>query len=293
MDQASLVEPVNRTNPESHPTANTLAASGEPERAPAARIGVFDSGVGGLTVLRALRSQLPGAQLHYVADSANAPYGPRSSEFIVACSLRVADYLQRRGASMIVVACNTATAHAVAALRERWPNLPVVGIEPGVKPAVALSHNGRIGVMATSATLASERYQRLVEAHGGNTQVISQPCPGLVDLIETGELGSDAIKARVADCCAPLREAGVDTVLLGCTHYPLVEDLIQAELGTSVRLLRIEDAVARQAARLFSAAAGSAQEGRMELESTGDPAPLQRLAALALGWREQARHIEI
>ena len=158
---------------------------------------------------------------------------------------------------------------------------------------MALSRNGRIGVLATSATLASERYQRLMEAHGGLTQVINQPCPGLVDLIETGELDSDAIKARVAACCAPLRDAGVDTVLLGCTHYPLVEGLIQAELGASVRLLRIEDAVARQAARLFRTAVNSAPEAQMELESTGDPAPLQRLAALALGWRGQARHIEI
>ncbi len=250
-------------------------------------IGVFDSGVGGLTVLKALREQLPGVPLHYVADTAHAPYGDRSSAYIVERSVRIAEHLRHLGARMAVVACNTATAHAVQAMRERWPDWPVVGIEPGVKPAVAATRNGRIGVMATTATIASRRFEQLVEAHARDVQLISQPCPGLVSLIEQGDLRSAELGDLIERYCAPLREAGVDTVLLGCTHYPLVQGRIQAALGEHVTLLNIEDAVARQARRVWEglgiAASGDAT---VALESTGDPTPLQRLAREALGWRD-------
>lgn len=250
-------------------------------------IGVFDSGVGGLTVLKALREQLPQVPLHYLADAAHAPYGDRSSAYIVERSVRVAEVLHEVGARMAVVACNTATAHAVQAMRERWPDWPVVGIEPGVKPAVAATRNGRIGVMATTATIASRRYEQLVAAHAGDVELISQPCPGLVTLIERGDLRSAELGELVERYCAPLREAGVDTVLLGCTHYPLIQPRIQAALGDGVRLLNIEDAVARQARRVWEGLGIAATgEAAIVLESTGDPAPLQHLAREALGWRD-------
>ncbi|WP_416761457.1 glutamate racemase [Roseateles sp. So40a] len=255
--------------------------------APVPSIGVFDSGVGGLTVLQALRTQLPGVPLHYVADTAHAPYGDRSSAYIVERSLRVAERLRAVGARMAVVACNTATAHAVQAMREQWPDWPVVGIEPGVKPAVAATRNGRIGVMATTATIASRRFEQLVAAHAADVELISQPCPGLVSLIEQGDLASAELGALIERFCAPFREAGVDTVLLGCTHYPLVQSRIQAALGDGVRLLNIEDAVARQARRVWEGLGVAPTAGdAIVLESTGDPAQLEHLARQALGWRD-------
>ncbi|MDT8998542.1 glutamate racemase [Paucibacter sp. APW11] len=263
-------------------------------------IGVFDSGVGGLTVLRALRARLPDVALRYVADSAHAPYGPRSSEFIAQRSLAIAEFLIDEGAALLVVACNTATAHAVNALRERWPLLPVVGIEPGIKPAVAASRNGKVGVMATTATLASARYQELLRAHAQGCQIISQACPGLVDLIETGQLDQPAIREKIQQCCAPLREAGVDTVLLGCTHYPFVQQQIQAELGAAVSLLNIEDAVARQAQKRWQEAglastpiAPSTAMTQPLIYSTGKTDAVSRMASLALGANLRAAPIEV
>lgn len=244
-------------------------------------IGVFDSGVGGLTVMKALRQVLPQASLHYLADTAYAPYGERSSAFIQARSLAIADYLWAAGAAVLVVACNTATAHAVSRLRERWPERAIVGIEPGIKPAVAASRNRRIGVLATPATLASQRYQGLLRQHAPDVQVVSQPCAGLADLIETGQLDSPALHALIERCCAPLRAADVDTVLMGCTHYPLVQHLLQAALGPKVRLLNVEDAVARQAQRLWSSANDCAQP-YVRLEATGELHGLQTLAPAAL-----------
>ncbi len=254
---------------------------------PPPTLGVFDSGLGGLTVLQALRARMPDVALHYVADTAHAPYGERSSDYIRERSLRVAEHLRAAGARMVVVACNTATAHAVNAMRERWPDWPVVGIEPGVKPAVAATRNRRIGVMATSATIASRRYEALVAAHAGDVSLVSQPCPGLVSLIEQGDLDNPELGALIDRYCEPLKAAGVDTVLLGCTHYPLVQTRIQAALGDGVRLLNIEDAVARQAQRLWETLKLPAQpDAPLVLQSTGDPAPLQHVAREALGWRQ-------
>lgn len=252
----------------------------------AASIGVFDSGVGGLTVAGAIRQALPSVPLHYVADSACAPYGERSPGFIRERSLNIAEHLIERGARLLVVACNTATAHAAQALREAFPQLPVVGIEPGVKPAVAATRVGRVGVLATTATVSSERFRRLIAQHAGGVQVTAVACSGVVSLIESGDMQSPELQSLVSRYCEPLRRGGVDTVLLGCTHYPLIRPLWQQALGPDVQLLQVEDAVAQQAARLWPLRQEG--DGSLVLSSTADPSVLGRLAQQALGWRRFA-----
>lgn len=246
-------------------------------------IGVFDSGVGGFTVLRELRLLLPTARLRYFADTAYAPYGGRTPDEIRARSFAITAHLIERGAGLIVIACNTATAHAIEALRARWPDLPFVGTEPGIKPAVAGSANGRIGLLATPATAASARLKALIERHAGGHAVTVQGCAGVVDHIEAGDLDSPALQALVARHCAPLVAAGVDTALLGCTHYPLIEPLWRAALGPAVKLLRIETAVARRAADLWQAQAEEA--ATLTVETSGAPERLQAWMSAVLGWR--------
>lgn len=246
-------------------------------------IGVFDSGVGGFTVLRELRALLPTARLRYLADTAYAPYGSRSPEEIQARSLAIAEHLIERGAGLIVIACNTATAHAIEALRARWPDLPFVGTEPGIKPAVAASANGRIGLLATPATAASARLKALIERHAGGHAVTVQGCAGVVDHIEAGDLDSPGLQALVASHCAPLVAAGVDTALLGCTHYPLIEPLWQSALGSGVRLMHIETAVARRAADLWKPRPG--ETASLAVETSGSPERLEAWMAGVLAWQ--------
>lgn len=247
-------------------------------------IGVFDSGVGGFTVLRELRTLLPTARLRYLADTAYAPYGSRSPEEIRARSFAISEHLIDQGAGLIVIACNTATAHAIEALRARWPDLPFVGTEPGIKPAVAASVNGRIGLLATPATAASARLKALIERHAGGHAVTVQGCAGVVDHIEAGDLDSQSLKTLVQRYCAPLLEAGVDTALLGCTHYPLIEPLWRAALGPGVRLLRIETAVARRAADLWTMQSGDA--AGLSVETSGSPEALRAWMARVLDWQD-------
>lgn len=244
-------------------------------------IGVFDSGVGGLTVAASLRRALPGVPLHYLADSSCAPYGEKDASFIQARSLQIAQHLRERGARLLVIACNTATALAAEAIRAAHPEWPVVGIEPGVKPAVAASRSGRVGVLATAATVQSLRFRQLIERHASNAQITTVACSGVAARIERGDLQSEALRALVAEYCRPLREAAVDTALLGCTHYPLIRPLWQEHLP-GVRLLQVEDAVARHAARQWADATPG--DPAVTLTSSGDPQLLGRLAREALGW---------
>lgn len=253
---------------------------------PRREIGVFDSGVGGLTVLRELRTLLPTAPLRYLADTAYAPYGNRSPEEIRARCMAITEHLVEQGATLVVVACNTATAHAIEALRARWPGLPFVGTEPGIKPAVAATRNGRIGVLATPATAASARLQALIERHAQGREVVVRGCPGVVEHIEAGDLASPMLRQLLEQHCMPLRAAGVDTALLGCTHYPLIEPLWQAALGPEVQLLRIETAVARRACELWRPAAG--ERPSLHIETSGDPQTLSDWIATVLGWQDTA-----
>jgi glutamate racemase len=250
---------------------------------PGREIGVFDSGVGGFTVLRELRELLPQARLRYLADTAYAPYGNLSPEAIRARSFAITAHLLARGAGLVVIACNTATAHAIEALRAHWPGVPFVGTEPGIKPAVAATRNGRIGLLATPATAASPRLRALIERHAQGREVVVQGCPGVVDHIEAGDLGSQALRELVERHCTPLRAAGVDTALLGCTHYPLIEPLWQAVLGPHVKLLRIETAVARRAADLWVPDPDS--RPALQIETSGDPRALGDWVERVLGWQ--------
>ncbi len=244
-------------------------------------IGVFDSGVGGLSVLRALRRQLPQAELLYAADSAHAPYGERDPAFILARCESLLAHLRRAGAQMIVVACNTATAVAIEALRNAHPDLMLVGVEPGLKPALALSRNRRIGVMATQGTLASARFLRLAEAHTAGIHLHLQPCPGLAQALETGNADSAEVGELIARHTTPLRNAGVDTVVLGCTHYPFAAHRIAEALGSTVALVDTSEAVARQVQRLTSALPSqkAAAPAQTSLWTSGDPAQLAHIAA--------------
>lgn len=248
-------------------------------------IGVFDSGVGGLSVLRAVRRLLPQARLMYVADSGFAPYGEREAAFVRQRSQAIAQFLRRQGAELLVVACNTATAAAVQDLRERFAGWPIVGVEPGVKPAAAATRNGRIGVLATEGTLRSGRFQLLAQAHAAHVQLYLQPCPGLAAAIEQGDLDAPELLTTVARCCQPLRAAAVDTVVLGCTHYPFVAHHIQAALGPSVRLIDTAEAVARRTSQLLPhptpARRQPAHDEPVRLWTTGDAA---LLGALTRRW---------
>lgn len=235
-------------------------------------IAVFDSGLGGLTVLRALRARLPHEDYFYFADTRFLPYGDRPETFLRERGVAIAEALVRRGAKALVIACNTATAAAAEAIRAAV-DLPIVALEPGVKPAAAASRSGVIGVLATTRTLASERFQRLVGNHGSGTRVIAQPCPGLAEAIEREGPESQTVATLLDGFVAPLAAAGADVVVLGCTHYPWVAGAISRRLPVGVTLLDTGEAVARQLERLLLAGAlQGGGGGRLAVATSGSPA---------------------
>ncbi len=214
-------------------------------------IGIFDSGIGGLSVLRALRREVPQARLTYIADSRHTPWGERPSAWVVARSLQLSAYLLDLRADLVLVACNTATTLAIAALRARWPSGRFVGVEPGIKPAVAASRNGRVAVLATRATLGSARLDQLATRHAAGATLLRLPCPGLVEAIEQVGKDDGALGARLDAIATELTAQRIDTVVLGCTHYPLVADALARRLGPEVLLVDTADAVVRQVLRLL------------------------------------------
>ena len=208
-------------------------------------IGVFDSGVGGISVLKHIRDLMPHENLIYVADSRHAPYGNQTPEFIQERSFWLAEFLLRQGVKALVVACNTATAAAVAGLRERYPDLTIIGMEPAVKPAVAATKAGVVGVLATSGTLKSAQFAALLEHYGQGVEVVTQACVGLVECVEKGALTSSSTKALLKQYVQPLLDAKADTIVLGCTHYPFVRTLIEELVGKDVVLIDTGAAVAK------------------------------------------------
>jgi glutamate racemase len=213
-----------------------------------ALIGVFDSGVGGLSILDEALRQLPQHNYMYLADSANAPYGEKSSDWIAARSLILCKYLAHQGCDAIVVACNTATAEAIKQIRAQL-NIPIIGVEPGIKPAAMQSQNGIVGVLATEATLRSDKFNSLLATLPENCRFIKQAGAGLVPLIEAGKADSDETLDLLGKHLEPILDAGSDTLVLGCTHYPFLRKSIRKLLGDSITLIDTSDAVIRQLKR--------------------------------------------
>ncbi len=238
-----------------------------------APIGVFDSGVGGLSVLREIRRLLPAENLHYVADSAYVPYGEKSREFVEQRAVAISQFLIAQGAKAIVVACNTATSAAVATLRAGFA-LPIVGVEPALKPAAEVTRSGVIGVLATRGTLHGEKLHQLQQRVAANVQVLAQACDGWVEQVETGDLTGPTARALVERHVRPLIERGADALVLGCTHHPFLAPLIREVAGPDVHVIDPSPAVARElkrrmeSANLLSAATESGQE---KFWTTGDP----------------------
>lgn len=241
-------------------------------------IGVFDSGVGGLSVLKAIRRRLPNEALLYIADSAFAPYGDRAPSFIAERAFALSAFLCASQAKAIVVACNTATVVAVDALRAAF-TLPIVAVEPAIKPAAAATRTGVVAVLATSRTLESASVARLCRLHGGNARVILQPCPGLVEQVERGELAGERTLGLLESCLRPVLAAGADTLVLGCTHYVFLEASIRAVAGAGVTILDSADAVAREVQRRVGAVAsdGPRMDAETTFFTTGDPGATQPL----------------
>ena len=254
-----------------------------------APVGVFDSGVGGLSVLREIRALLPAESLLYVADSGHVPYGEKSQEFIRQRCRAITEFLLGQGAKALVLACNTATAAGVAELRELHPQLPIVGMEPAVKPAATATRSGVVGVLATTGTLKSARFAALLDRFASDVRVITQPCPGLVERIEAGELDGAQTRALLRGWVEPLLAEGCDTLILGCTHYPFIRPLLAELVPASVSLVDTGAAVARQLQRLLGErglrASGPAQPARFW--SSGGPAQMQ--AVLPLLWGEASQ----
>lgn len=260
------------------------------------RIGVFDSGVGGLSVLRAIRAQMPQAELVYVADSANAPYGERDDAFIAQRCHAISGFLKSQAVDAIVVACNTATAIAVQSLREALPDLPIIGVEPGIKPGIAKSTNKRVGVLATPGTLASAKFKALVATHEHDATLILQPCPGLAKEIEAGSLARPELQSLINEFCSPLIQAQVDTVVLGCTHYPFATHLFRRALGGDVNFIDTADAVARRTATLLRPIEGrygdsACAQPSIVLWTSGSPNHLASVSCNWLGWPLQANQL--
>lgn len=249
-----------------------------------APIGVFDSGVGGLSVLRHIRACLKNEQLIYVADTAYAPYGERSEADIEHRALAIGACLVAHGVKAIVVACNTATAVAIGALRQAYPSLIVVGVEPGLKPAAVLSRSKIVGVLATEATLASEKFRHLRDLLSAQTavQFLSQPCNGLADQIERGAFSDAATLAMLQRYIAPLLQQGADTLVLGCTHYPFVlhhiETVTRAASMSPIAIIDTGTAVARQVQSMLTRQrlhTDSVAAGTVQAITSGDPAALK------------------
>ena len=231
-------------------------------------IGVFDSGLGGLSVLSALTVALPHADYTYLADSANAPYGNKPEQFIQARVLAIGAHLLDAGCTMLVVACNTGTVAAIQALRIAYPDVPVVGVEPGIKPAAESSVSRKIAVLATEATVKSERLAHLISRHAQGVSVDIVSCPGWATLVEQCEINDPSLATDAARWLTPLINNGVDRVVLGCTHYSFLKHVLQPIVGTRAELVDVSAAIARQAARLHQDQGGS---GALHFQTTDRP----------------------
>jgi len=249
-------------------------------------IGVFDSGVGGLTVVRAIMDQLPHEPILYVGDTARFPYGPKPVEEIRRYALEIADWLVHRGVKMLVVACNSIEVSAIDHIAADAA-IPVVGvIDPGVRTAVHATRNGRVGLIGTQATVASGGYERAVASTGADVTLRSQACPVFVEHVERGDTTSDELRGAARRYLSPLMADGVDTLILGCTHYPLLAGLLQLEMGPDVVLVSSAEETAKDVYATLVAEhllREDPERARHEFLATGDPETFERVAGIFLG----------
>jgi len=249
-----------------------------------APIGIFDSGLGGLSVLREIRALLPRESLLYLADSKYAPYGEKPETFVQARTLQTCEWLLAQGCKALVIACNTATGHAVELLRQKLP-VPIIGVEPGLKPAAAASQSKVVGVLATANTLRSAKFARLLSSLDGESRFVCEAGLGLVPLIEQGDIDGPDVRQRLDTYLTPMLEAGADTLVLGCTHYPFLSGTIRDMIGDRLALVDTGSAIARQLARKLAehglaAPADSVPQDRFA--STRDAAHLRAMTATLL-----------
>jgi len=261
-----------------------------------APVGIFDSGLGGLSVLRAVRAILPHERLIYVADSLHAPYGERDDDFIVDRTMAIGEWLVAQGAKALVVACNTATAQSIALVRERLP-IPLVGVEPGVKPAAAASKSRVVGVLATAVTLRSARFQSLLDRYAGDCRFICLPGHGLVQAVERCDTSSPALMALLESYLAPMLDAGADIFVLGCTHYPFLDRAIRDIAGERLQIVDTSVAIARQLDRLLDVHAlknvTAPPDSLPRFCSTADGDSQRQLAAALLQLDAKVEHVDI
>lgn len=258
-------------------------------------IGVFDSGIGGLSVMRALRALLPFQPMIYLGDQAHVPYGIRQVEEVRQFSHAITRFLMDHGSRLIVVACNTASVAALRSLREMYPQTPFVGMEPAVKPAAEQTRSGTVGVLATTATFQTEMYASVVERFAHGVTILEDDCPGLVSQIEKGDLDGMETKQILERALHPMLEKGVDTIVMGCTHYPFVIPLIQEIVGPNVRVIDPAPAIARQVKRMLEAhqlVTGDQSPGTVRFITTGDPIQFARLIQVLLGEKHQTEQAE-
>ncbi len=249
-------------------------------------LGVFDSGVGGLSVLRAMHALMPEESIVYVGDQGHVPYGPRPLEQVRDFSVGITRFLLARNAKIIVVACNAASAAALTHLRQTFPDVPFVGMEPAVKPAAEHTSTGVVGVLATPATFQGQLYASVVERFANGVELLGSTCPGLVQQIEAGDLDGPRTRAILEDALRPMLARNIDTIVLACTHYPFVIPLIQEIAGKAVRVIDPAPAVARQTQRLLEArglkrAAGA--KGSREYLTSAQPDALGSAVRALLG----------
>lgn len=257
-------------------------------------IGVFDSGVGGLSVLRSIRQLLPSQPVHYLGDQGHVPYGSRSLEEVRAFSKGITEFLLEMRSAMIVVACNTASAAALHYLREQFPKVKFVGMEPAVKPAAELTQTGVVGVLATPATFQGQLYTSVVERFAHGVTILQDTCPGLVKEIEAGNLSGTETRQILEKAIQPMLSKNIDTIVLACTHYPFTIPLIQEIAGPGVRVIDPAPAIARQTARILDEL-GIKQDqnirGDLHIFTSGDPRQLSRLLPELLGESAQVSHL--
>jgi glutamate racemase len=254
-------------------------------------IGVFDSGVGGLSVLRAIRQELPAEKIIYLGDQVHVPYGPRRLEEVRRFSEQITRFLIEQGAKLIVVACNAASAAALQSLRESFPQMAFVGMEPAVKPAAERTRSGVVGVLATPATFQGALYASVIERFANGVRVLQATCPGLVEQIENGRIEARETRLILENALIPMLQQKIDTIVLGCTHYPFVIPVIQSIVGPQVKVIDPAPAVARQVRRLLAAHDNlacedprqAAHNAAIQLYTTGEIEKLQPLLPRLLG----------